>query len=121
MKLPTSFSKYLGIGVSATLLNIGLLSLLVDLLDLNVAISTAFVVTMVFFYKFHAYVHIQLLHPQLGKFFMISGTSAILNGVFTWAIIEMGGMPAYIGSTIVIGTLFVLRFVAFKWLGMIKE
>jgi putative flippase GtrA len=120
-KLALQFSKYSFIGVTATVINIILMWLSVDLFEINSAIATISVVTLVFFYKFYGYVKIGLFHKKIFKFLSVNIVSAILNMIFVWVLIEKVNLSGAVSAGIVVITLFFLRFIIFKCIGIIKE
>lgn len=114
------FSKYSIIGVTATIMNIFLMWLMIDHLRLNTMISTAAIVTSLFYYKFFGYLMLDLIHNRIDKLLLINGISALLNWIGATILIDQAGWPAIITAPIVVGTLFILRFFAFKWTGLMK-
>ena len=119
-KIFFQFSKYSLVGIIATVLNISLMWLFIDILNFNTKIIAAIVIIALFFLKFYMYIAINLMHNRLDKFFYVNSVSAFLNWLFMWIFVDFLGISAVISSSIIVITLFVLRFIIFKIIKLIK-
>ena len=114
------FSKYSLVGIIATILNISLMWLLIDILNFNTKISAAIILLGLFFLKFYIYLVIDLMHNRLDKFFYVNSISIFLNWLFMWIFVDFFGISAVISSSIIVISLFILRFIVFKIIKLIK-
>ncbi|MFH1770972.1 MAG: GtrA family protein [archaeon] len=115
------FSKYTLIGGIASLINILLVWLFVDIVKLQSFLGISLAVFLVFLLKFYFYIIIKLIKKQFLKYTFIQIISAILNIVLTWILIELFGMNTIIATTGVVAVLFLLRFILFKITNLISD
>ena len=115
------FYKYTLIGATASLLNIVFVWLLIDILNWKTIIASTIVVGLIFILKFYLYVIFSLIKKQFIKYALIQIISAILNIFFTWLFIEILLIPTIIATTLVVGGLFIGRFIMFKVSKLIRE
>ena len=118
--LKWQFSKYTILGIVASIINIGYMWLFVDVLQQNTIIHATLITIILFFAKYYGYIYTNLLHKGMKEFFMVQVVSGILNIILNWIVIDFIGLNALIGTTIVVGILFVGRFIMFKMMGKIK-
>lgn len=109
-----SFTKYGFIGLVATLLNIFLVWLFIDLIGSDYLMGVSVAVLLVLLVKFYLYVYIELIKNSIIRYFFIQGFSAVLNIGLTWFLLSVVGFSAVIGSFLSVSALFVLRYVLFK-------
>ena len=114
------FSKYLMVGIIVTLLNILFMWLAIDILKFETKISAAIILIFLFFAKFYTYVTVNLIHKNFYKFMIINIISIILNWFFSWILIDFIGISAAITSMMIVTTLFILRFIGFKIIGILR-
>lgn len=120
-KTVVDFSKYLIIGIIFTFLNISFMWLFIDVIGLYSALGASIVVVGLFFGKFYAYVIVKFLRRHFLGYVTVNITSAVLNVVFVWILIETFRISTVYASSSVVLLLFVARFFAFKKLKLIRE
>lgn len=69
--------------------------------------------------------YISIKNSRLGKFFLnesflhyfwTGGLFTVLNIFFVWLFIDIFKIPTLISSAVVIGGLFIVRYVVYRWL-----
>jgi len=120
-KLIVHFSKFTFIGIVATILNIFFVWLFIDILKIKTIIAVTLVVMTIFLSKFYLYVLIRLIKGQFLKYTFIQIVSALLNIILTWFFIDVLLIPTIIAATIVVGGLFIIRFILFKVTRLITD
>ncbi len=113
-KLIVHFSKFTFIGIIASILNILFVWLFIDIFNIKTIISVSLVVAVIFLLKFYLYILIRLIKGQFLKYTFIQVISALLNIVLTWFFIDILLIPTVIATTMVVGGLFIIRFILFK-------
>ncbi len=115
------FSKYLVIGVIWTFLNIFLMWLLIDYWRFPTIYSTVGASVLLFFSKFYAYILVGLIENKFLRYTSTVIGFYIANVFLMWLFVDVIGLKAVISSTIIVVGSFVLRFVFFHKIGLIKN
>ena len=115
------FSKYSFIGVLWTTLNIFFMWLMIDMLKFPTVYSAFAVVTTLFVGKFYAYRLIGFMENNFLKYASTVIGFQVANIFFMWLFVDIFKWKAVVSSAIIVTTLFVLRFVVFNKVGLIKN
>ncbi len=116
-----NFSKYLMIGILFILLNIFFMWLFIDILLFSTLMGASIVAIGLFLIKFYAYLLVGLIKKQFLKYLFTTGGLAITNIILMWLFVETFHIPTIISSTVIIYSLFILRFIVFDKIGLIKH
>lgn len=115
-----NFSKYLSIGVIATLLNIFFSWIFIDLVGMKALFSSTIIGIAIFCIKYYSFVKINLIQRKLHIFMIITISSILLYIIFTTILIDLLSVKTLIAVPAIVVTLFFLRFFAFYWTKIIK-
>ncbi|MFC2134811.1 hypothetical protein ACFLTH_09355 [Bacteroidota bacterium] len=115
-----NFSKFTVVGIIASLLNIFFVWFFIDIMFMETVVATTIVVGAIFFLKFYLYNVISLIKKQFLKYAFIQVISALLNIFFTWLFIDIFLIPTIIATILVVGGLFLTRFVLFNITKLIR-
>jgi putative flippase GtrA len=113
-RLAIDFTKYSVVGLLVTLANVFFMWLFIDVFKIYTFLASSIVVITLYFVKFIAYHKVNLIHRQFIKYSTIQVSSALLNIIGVWFLIDMLKQPTVFSSLFVVCVLFVLRFVFFK-------
>jgi len=116
-----NFSKYFLIGILWTFLNIFLMWLSIDILKFPTVYAASAVVVILFTGKFYVYRLVNLIENKFLKYTYTVIGFYIANIFLMWLFVDIMGWKAVISSTIIVYALFILRFIAFNLVGLIKE
>jgi len=108
------FSKYTIIGILVTAGNIFLMWLFIDIFKISTLIASSLVVIGLHIVKFISYHMVNLIKKQFIKFTIIQLTFGLFNIIGVWFMIDILKLPTVFSSTVIIGLLFILRFLTFK-------
>ena len=111
-----NFSKYTLVGGLATLFNIFFVWLLIDVFNIVTAVASGAVVLCVILFKFYSYISIGLIKNNPLKFIFIQILSGVLNVFLTWVFIDIFLIPTVISTIVVVGGLFLARYVFFQYI-----
>ncbi len=116
-----NFSKYLTVGILATILGWLAATFFIDILNYRASIVLLIMNIAVFFIKYVGYRKIRLLKKSFFTFLAISITSTILLTLAEIVMIDYMTLSAFIAIPIAEIILFVLRFLAFYWFRIIYD
>ena len=116
-----NFLKYLSVGIIVTLLNIFFSWIFIDVIGIRAIISSTIVGFSIFFIKYHSYTRINLIKKKFHLFLCVNLSSVLLYILSTAIMIDMFKIPTLISIPFVVVSLFLLRFFAFYWIGIIKS
>jgi len=126
-KLVMDFSKYTFIGVIVTILGIFLTWFLIDIFVINTIIARFSVLASLHFVKFFSYRIAKLFsrrklgHIQFIIYTVTVGFCYLLDIFLVWLLIDIFHIKTVISVTLVIGGLFLLRFILFKATHLIEK
>jgi len=115
-----NFSKYLFVGISWSFLNIFLMWLFIDYLKLPTIYGASVVVVILLISKFYAYRLIGFMENKFLKYASTAIGFYLANIFFMWLFVDIVGLSTVISSTIIVFSLFILRFLTFYKVGLIK-
>ncbi len=116
-----NFSKFCFIGFIWTLLNIFLMWLTIDIIKMPTAIGSTIVVLFLFVTRFYVYVLIRLIYPKFIKYSVTNISFALANIILVWTFIDIFKIPTVISSAVVVYGLFIIKFIVFNKVGLIKN
>ena len=116
-----NFVKYVITGFIWAFLNVFLIWFFIDVAELSGLIGSTIVVIIILLGKYATYLFIGLIKPHFFKYLSTAIVFPVLNVFLIWLTIDIMGAPTVITSAIVAVLLFVLKFIAFNMLGLIKE
>ena len=126
-KLVMDFSKYFVIGIIVTMMGIFLTWFLIDIFVINTIIARFSVLASLHFVKFFSYRITKLFsrkklgHIQFIIYTVIVGFCYLLDIFLVWLLIDVLHIKTLISVTLVIGGLFLLRFILFKATRLIEK
>ena len=115
------FGKYLFVGIIWTLLNIFLMWLFIDILGFSTVTGATIVVIGVFFGKYYSYRIIKLIKDQFTKYAVTNIAFSAAQIPLMWLFVDFVGISVVISSTIITVALYILRFICFYAVGLIKK
>lgn len=116
-----NFTKYLIIGLIWTIFNVFFMWLFIDKLGFATIIGSSIVAFFLFFGKYCAYLIIHLIKSDFWKYFTSSIAFVIATPVLMWILVDLMQIPTVLSSLIITLGLFILRFLSFYFLGIMKE
>jgi len=120
-KLANDFGKFLFVGVIWTVLSIFIMWILIDVLGMYGWLGSSIAVVIVLIGRFYTYLLVRLIHNQFIKYISANiGFSIATVGLMS-LFVDILKIPAKISSPIIIGGIFILKFVFFKKIKLIKE
>ncbi len=115
------FSLFMVVGIIKTILSILLTGLFIDILKLDALFSSTAVVVIVFFITYMIYVSTKLVKPQFMKYTSATIGFNIATILLIWILVDYVGLSGFISSAIVTITSFVLRYLFFNIIGLIRH
>tara|TARA_Y100000310_G_C20703195_1_gene832031 strand:- start:7637 stop:8017 length:381 start_codon:yes stop_codon:yes gene_type:complete len=112
-QLSKGFGKFLIVGIFWTGLYIFLAWFLIDLMGIYAAIASVIIVIMGLVLRFYLYVLMRLIKKEFLKFVSANLLFSVLTVVLMTITIDMMKIPTLIVSPIIIGVLFILKFIFF--------
>jgi len=120
-KLTKDFTKFFVIGLIWALISIFLMWSLIDLLGFYGWLGSSIIVVFVFFGKFYTYLLTDLFYNNFLKYASANISFSIVTVALMSLATDILAVPAKISSPIVIGGLFILRFLIYKKIKLIKN
>ncbi len=120
-KVLKQFSIFTYIGLLWTVISVFLMWLLIDVTGMPGWLGSAVVTTFTLFGKFYHYIYVRLISKNILKFLGTNMTISILTVFLISLFVDVFHFKAVYSSPIVIGFLFVLKFVIFKKIKLINE
>ncbi len=114
------FSSFLLIGIFKMPLSIGLTWLFIDILQIQALLGSIMAVVTGFFLVYFFYVKTKVIKPALMKYASATIGFNIVNILLVWVLVDFVGLSGALSSTIVIGLLFIFRYVFFSKIGLIQ-
>jgi|ETN02SMinimDraft_2_1059926.scaffolds.fasta_scaffold94144_1 hypothetical protein len=109
-----NFGKYMFIGITWISLNIFFMWFSIDFIGLPTLIGSTIVVSILFVSKFYAYKLIKLFKLTFKEYFTIAIGFNLANILLMWLFVDTIKLPTVPSSTVIILTLFVLRYITFN-------
>jgi len=115
------FSLFLLIGVFKAIFLISLTWLFIDVLHINALLASTIVVAIVFFITYFAYVIAEVIKTRFLKYMSATIGFNIAAVLLTWFFVDFIGFSGVLSSIIVVGTLFISRYLFFNKIGLIHH
>lgn len=116
-----NFSKYFSVGVFITILNILFSYIFIDVFEIRALYSSTIIAIFVVLIKYFSYVGIGLIRKKFVIFILITISSAVSYVILATITIDFFKIPTLIAIPSVVLSLFLIRFFAFYWTGIIKN
>jgi putative flippase GtrA len=113
-RLSIDFTKYAIVGFFVTIASIFLKWLFIDIFAIATPIASGVVVVSSHIMKFIFYHKVNLIRRQFMKYTAIQSGSGLLNIIGDWFLIDVLELPTVMSLVLVVGVLFILRFMVFK-------
>lgn len=115
------FTKYLLVGIAVTILSIFFSWLFIDVIGLKAFWVLGVLAIAIFLFKYHSYTQINLIHKKFIIFIIIEISSLVASVIIGGVFIDILSFPTLIIVPLSIGVLFLLRFAALHWTGIIRH
>lgn len=116
-----NFAKYLITGIIYTVLTIFLMWFIIDYIGIPTVVGASLVVVFVFFTKYYIYRAIRFMQKGFLKYTSTVISFHVANVVLMWLFVDILRIPTVISSSIVVVGLFILRFIVFYIIGLVKK
>jgi hypothetical protein len=120
-KTGKNFAKYFIVGSIFTLLSIFLMWFFIDIAKFSGLIGSTIATAIIFVGKYYGSVFIGLIKPKFIKYSSTAIVFSLLTIFFMWLMVDILGISAIISSSVVTISLFLLRFLSFYFVGIIKD
>lgn len=115
------FSLFLSIGIFKTIFSIWLTWLVIDIMHINALVGSTIVVVVAFFITYWSYIIAKMIKPRFLKYAYATIGFNIASILLIWFFVDFIGLSGALSSTIVIGILFILRYIFFNKVGLIQH
>lgn len=116
-----NFSKYLIVGIIWTALNIASMWFFIDIRGFPTVYASSVIAAVLFFGKFYVYLFVNLIENKFLKYASATIGFYLSSIFFMWLFVDVMGLKAVTSSTIIVAAFFVLRFLFFYKVGLIKN
>ena len=116
-----NFAKYLFIGIIFTFITIFLMWFVIDFIGIKTIIGASIVIVLVFFTKYYSYRLTGFMKKEFLKYASTSIGFSIANVILMWLFVDIFLIATVISSTIIVYSLFILRFIVFYMAGLVKK
>lgn len=120
-KYAKNFTKYMVVGLIWTLLNVVFMWFFIDVFKFTALTGSTIVVFFLVIGKYFAYVFINLIRKNFLKYISTVIGFSLANIFFMWLAVDIMKFSTVISSAVIVATLFMLRFVMFNLIGLVKE
>jgi putative flippase GtrA len=120
-KTAVDFIKFLSVGGVWTLINIVLMWLLIDLLGMAGWLGSTIVVIIAFLGRYYTYLSINLIHNHFIKYASTNITFSVTTILLMSLAVDVLKFPAIISAPVIIMGLFILKFLVFNKINLIKK
>jgi hypothetical protein len=114
------FSLFLFIGILKAILLIALNWLVLDILHVWALLGSTIVIVTIFFVTYFAYVITKVIKPSFSKYTSATVVFNITTILLIWFFVDFIGFSGALSSAIVVGFLFILRYIFFNKIGLIQ-
>lgn len=120
-RLAKDFVKFLSVGAIWTISNIFLMWVLIDIIGMSGWLGSTIVVIIAFFGRYQTYLMINLIHKKFIKYASTNIGFSIITIALMSLFVDIFHIPAKISAPIIIMGLFILKFIVFKKINLIKK
>lgn len=115
------FSLFLIIGIFKTAITIALTWLLIDILKISTLLVSTTVITLIFFITYFTYVITKIIKPKFIKYASATIGFNVTTILLIWLLVDFMEFSGVLSSIMVIGVLFIIRYVFFNKIGLINH
>ena len=119
-KYRINFEKYAVIGVIFSLLEVFFLWFFIDLMKKPTLTYSIMIIGALTMLKFCSYVIAGMMKNRIFRYMFVLGVFYILNVVFIWLLIELIGLSAALSSAFLAVAFFILRFLTYDKVKLLK-
>ena len=120
-KTAKDFIKFFSVGATWTLINIFLLWLIIDIIGMSGWAGSTLVVIIAFFGRYYTYLLIDLINKHFIKYASTNATFSLATIALMSLFVDVFHLPAKISAPVIILGLFILKFLVFKKINLIKK
>jgi len=120
-KLTYDFGKFLYVGAVWTIINIFFMWIIIDIWGMPGWLGSSFVVIASFLGRYYHYLRIGLIHDHFMKYTYTNIGFSLATIALMSLAVDILGFSAKLSSPIIIGGLFLLKFITFKKIKLIKD
>ena len=121
LKYGKDFTKYLFVGILYTFINIFLMWLFIDVLRTGTVLGSVLAVSIIFITKYFAYIWVGFMVKGFLKYSLVTGLMSIVNVALMWLFVDILKIPTVLSSTIIVYSMFIVRFVSFYAVGLVRN
>ncbi len=121
LKYGKDFAKYLIVGILYTFINIFLMWLFIDVLRTGTVLGSILAVSIIFITKYFAYIWVGFMVKGFLKYSFVTGLMSIVNVVLMWLLVDILKIPTVLSSTIIVYSMFIVRFISFYAVGLVRN
>jgi len=119
-KYRINFQKYAIIGVIFSLLEIFFLWVFIDLMKKPTLAYSMMILGALTIMKFYSYVITGMMEHGILRYMLVLGVFYVLNVAFLWMLVEIIGLSAAISSAFLAAAFFILRFLMYDKVKLLK-
>lgn len=113
------FSIFVLIGLAKSVLTIAMAWLLIDIIGLSGFIGSTITTVIMFFVTYYSYVFLKVVKPRFAVYAPITITFNILQIILITLLVDYFYISGALSSAIVLTSLFFIRYVMFRKIGLI--
>jgi len=115
------FSMFILIGILKSLAIVLLSWIIIDLLKVKALIASTVIITIMFFLTYLAYIKAKVIKPRFLRYTSATISFSIATIMLIWFFVDFMGFSGALSSMIVVGTLFIVRYLFFNIIGLIHH
>jgi len=115
-----NFRKYVAIGAIFSLLEIFSLWVFIDIMKKPTLAYSIMIIGALTMLKFYSYVIAGMMKNRIFGYMFVLGVFYILNVVFIWLLVEVIGLSAALSSAFLAAAFFILRFLTYDKVKLLK-
>jgi predicted neutral ceramidase superfamily lipid hydrolase len=119
-KLGAKFYSFMFIGFVWSIISVVLMWLLIDVLSFAGWLGSGIIVTIALFGKYFHYTYIGLMRHKFVKFIAINASYSLFVVLFMGLAVDVFSFPAKYASPVIIGFVFIFKFLTFEMLHMFR-
>ena len=120
-KYRINFQKYTIIGVFFSLLEVFFLWVFIDLMKKPTLAYSTVIIGILTILKFYSYVIAGMMKNIIFRYMLVLGIFYAINVVFVWLLVEMVGISAALSSVFLGVAFFILRFLTYDKMKLLKN
>lgn len=120
-KYNINFKKYAIIGIIFSLLEVFFLWFFIDLMKKPTLAYSTVIIGILTLLKFYSYVAFGMMKNRIFRYMLVLGIFYAINVFFLWVLVEMIGLSALFSSVLLGGAFFILRFLTYDKVKLLKN